>query len=58
MINSNALKEVAVHIYNSGYNAGHHYTVEGGYVDIHSSDMNTYHAEEVAELLAALVGEE
>ena len=52
------LKDAAVHIHNSGYNAGHHYTVEGGYVDIHSSDMDTYHAEEVAELLAALVGEE
>ena len=53
-----ALKVAAVHIYNSGYHAGHHYTVEGGYVDIHPSDMDTYHAEEVAELLAALVGEE
>ncbi|MDY0227201.1 MAG: hypothetical protein RBR38_10270 [Desulfomicrobium apsheronum] len=52
-----ALKVAAVHIYNSGYHAGHHYTVEGGYVDIHPSDMDTYHAEEVAELLAALVGE-
>ena len=53
-----ALRAAAVHIYNSGYSAGHHYTVEGGYVDIHSSDMATYHTEEVAELLAALVGEE
>ena len=53
-----ALKEAAVHIYNSGYNAGHHFTVEGSYVDIHSSDMDSYHAEEVAELLDALVGEE
>ena len=52
------LKEAAVHIYNSGYHAGHHDTVEGGYVDIHSNDMDSYHAEEVAELLAALVGEE
>ena len=52
-----ALKGASVHIYNSGYHAGHHYTVEGGYVDIHPSDMDTYHAEEVAELLAALVGE-
>ena len=53
----NALVDAVVHIYNSGYHAGHHYTVEGGYVDIHPSDMGTYHAEEVAELLAALVGE-
>ena len=53
-----ALRDVAVHIYNSGYHAGHNAIVEGGYVDIYSNDMNTYHAEEVAELLAALVGEE
>ena len=53
-----ALKEAAVHIYNSGYHAGHHDTVEGRYVDIHISDMGTYHTEEVAELLAALTGEE
>ena len=52
------LKTAAVHIYNSGYHAGHHHTVEGGYVDIHSNDMDSYHAEEVAELLVALVGEE
>jgi len=52
-----ALKAASVHIYNSGYQAGHHYTVEGGYTDIHSSDMDSYHAEEVAELLADLCGE-
>jgi hypothetical protein len=52
-----ALKAATVHIYNSGYQAGHHYTVEGGYTDIHSSDMDSYHAEEVAELLADLCGE-
>ncbi len=58
LLRYNKLKDMTVHIYNSGYNAGHHFTVEGGYVDIHSSDMDAYHAEEVAELLAALVGEE
>ena len=42
------LDYAAVHIYNSGYHAGHHDTVEGGYVDIHPGDMDTYHAEEVA----------
>ena len=51
------LKEAAAHIYNSGYHAGHHDTVEGRYVDIVPTDMDTYHAEEIAELLAALVGE-
>ena len=53
-----ALREAAVHVYNSGYHAGHYDTVEGRYVDIHPSDMDSYHAEDVAELLAALVGEE
>lgn len=48
------LEELAVHIYNSGYHAGHHDTVECCYVDIHPNDMGTYHAEEVAELLTAL----
>ena len=52
------LKVAATHIYNSGYHAGHHDTVEGSYVDIVPADMDTYHTEEVAELLAALVGEE
>lgn len=52
-----ALKDASVHIYNSGYQAGHHYTVEGGYVDIHSSDMDTYHAEEAAEILSYLLRE-
>lgn len=54
----NALWDAAVHVYNSGYHAGHHDTVEGCYVDIHPIDMGTYHAEEVVALLAALVGEE
>lgn len=44
----------SVHIYNSGYHAGHHDTVEGRYVDIHPSDMASYHIEEVAELREAL----
>lgn len=49
-----ALKAAAVHIYNSGYHGGHHDTVEGRYVDIHPSDMDSYHDEEVAELREAL----
>lgn len=52
------LEEIAVHVYNSGYHAGHYDTVECRYIDIHPSDMDSYHAEEVDELLAALVGEE
>ena len=39
-----------VRAYNAGYMAGHHDTAEGGFVDIHPSDMDTYHADVVAEL--------
>lgn len=45
------LRGMAIHVYNSGYHAGHHDTVEGGYVDIHSNDMDSYHAETVEELV-------
>lgn len=40
-----------IRIYNTGYKAGHHYTVEGGYADIFECDMETYHAEEVEEMV-------
>lgn len=40
-----------VRLYNQGYHAGHHDTAEGGYVDIFTCDMDTYHAEVVAEIL-------
>jgi hypothetical protein len=45
------LREASVHVYNSGYHRGHHDTVEGGYVDIHRSDMPHYHHEEANESL-------
>jgi hypothetical protein len=47
-----ALLAFMVRIYNSGYCAGHNDTVEGGYVDIHRDDMETYHAETVEEIIA------
>ena len=50
------LRKVIVHVYNSGYHAGHHYTVEGGYADIHSQDMDTYQADVVCELIEDLIG--
>ena len=40
-----------VRLYNQGYYAGHHDTVEGGFVPIHSCDMDTYHEDVVAEIL-------
>ena len=53
-----ALMGLFIHIYNSGYKAGHHETVEGGYVDIHSVDMENYHNETVKELVYHLIGGE
>ena len=49
---------LAVRIYNSGYMAGHHDTVEGQFTDIHRSEMDTYHDDIVGELLADLQGEQ
>jgi hypothetical protein len=39
-----------IRAYNSGYMQGHHDTVESCFTDIHQSDMDTYHADVVAEL--------
>ncbi len=44
--------EDAIYIYNCGYCAGHHGTVEGHYLHLVPEDMETYHAEVVEELLA------
>jgi len=51
-VRSDALMALMVRIYNSGYHAGHHDTVEAGYVDIHRDDMETYHLETVEEIIA------
>jgi hypothetical protein len=39
-------------LYNSGYHAGHHDTVEGMYTDIYPVDMDSYHDDLVAEIVA------
>lgn len=44
------LKADQVRIFNSGYRRGHESTVEGYYVDIHQSDITTYHEDIVAEV--------
>jgi len=36
--------------YNSGYMAGHHDTVEAVFSDLHHSEMDEAHSDEVAEL--------
>jgi hypothetical protein len=51
-LRAKVLREYGPNIYNSGYIHGHHDTVEGQYVDIHYTDLMTYHAEEVAEIVA------
>jgi hypothetical protein len=41
-------------VFNTGYHSGHHDTVEGGYVHIEAGDMDSYHDDEVKELVADL----
>lgn len=51
MEHQDTIKEILCLIYNSGYKAGHHQTVEGGYTDVHHNDYFEYHKEEVLEIL-------
>jgi hypothetical protein len=53
-IERNRLTSLLVHLYNSGYIAGHHDTVEGGYIDILSCDLDTEHVEEVFDLIGEI----
>lgn len=46
-----------IRLYNIGYMAGHHDTVEGIFTDIAPTDMNTHHDDIVAEHLKALLDE-
>ena len=48
------LKTQQVRLYNSGYHAGHEDTVEGGYTDVLPVDMDTYHDDIVADIVAEL----
>ena len=45
------LAEVAIRLYNCGYNAGHHDTVEGFFTTILDVDIATYHSDVVDEIL-------
>lgn len=49
--NSLPYSPLLVRLYNAGYKAGHHATVEGTYTDIFEEDMETYHEEEVADFI-------
>ncbi len=44
-------KALLVRLYNAGYKAGHHDTVEGQYTDIFEVDMDSYHEDEVDEII-------
>jgi hypothetical protein len=46
--------ELLVHLYNAGYLAGHHDTVESTFVYIHNCDMDTYHSDVVEDLISDL----
>ena len=48
------MRELLTRIYNSGYAAGRHDTVEGVFTDVHQSDMDSYHDDVVGELLEDL----
>ena len=39
--------EIMVEVYNAGYAAGHHDTVENSFVDVQACDKQTYHQYEV-----------
>ena len=49
------IMRLAMQLYNSGYNSGHHDTVEGAYLDIHRDDMETCHDEEVEEIIQGFI---
>ena len=44
-------KSLLVSLYTTGYKDGHHDTVEGQYIDVHQSEMDTYHLDVVANWL-------
>jgi len=46
------LKSLLVQMYNKGYRAGHHDTVEAQCVDILDEDMDIYHADVVNGIIA------
>ena len=46
-----ACSPLLVRLFNAGYKAGHHDTVEGQYTDIFEEDMETFHEEEVSQFL-------
>ena len=48
------MSRLITNIYNCGYQAGHHDTVESCYTDIYQLDMDTYQEDLVEDLLSEL----
>jgi hypothetical protein len=44
-------KALLIKLYNAGYKTGHHDTVEGQYTDIFEVDMDSYHEDDVDEII-------
>lgn len=44
-------RKLARRLYNLGYCSGHHDTVEGVYVDLYQQDLESFHEEEVDEIV-------
>lgn len=47
----------ATHLYNSGYESGHHDTVESCFTSVFSQDMDTYQEDVAEELLEDLLND-
>lgn len=50
-VDNAALKSRSIKLFNLGYLRGHESTVEGYFVDVHRSDIDTYHDDVVAEII-------
>lgn len=44
--------------FNRGYATGHHDTMEGGYVDVHNSDIERYHESEALDVFQEFMGDD
>ena len=51
-------RKLQVRLYNTGYELGHHDTVEGVFCPIHMSDIDTMHADLVDDVVAAEGGKD
>lgn len=57
-IDKNEVIRLITIAFNRGYAAGHHDTVEGGYVDVHYSDIESYHESEALDVFQEFMGDD